>query len=124
MIGKVFVMEEEDYQNWLVGGVSGESMIEAGARQFKQLGCATCHKSDTSGRGPSLEGIFGRAEKMTSGEDIVADEDYLRESILNPQAKVLNGFKPIMPTFQGQISEETLLQLITYIKSLGEAAEE
>ena len=125
MIGKVIVMEQEDYQNWLMGGGgSGETLLEAGARQFQQLGCTTCHKSDTSGRGPSLEGIFGTKEKMTSGEDIVVDEDYLRESILNPQAKVLNGFKPVMPTFQGQISEETLIQLIAYIKSLGKTTEE
>jgi cytochrome c oxidase subunit 2 len=121
MIGRVFVMEEEDYQNWLGGDASGESMLEAGERQFQQLGCTTCHKNDTSGRGPTLIGAYGKTEKMDSGEEILVDEDYVRESILDPQARIVNGFKPVMPTYQGQISEETLLQLLTYIKSLGES---
>ena len=123
MIGRVFVMEEEDYQNWLGGDTGGESMLEAGERQFQQLGCTTCHKTSTSGRGPSLIGAFGKMEKMDSGEEILVDEDYVRESILNPQARVVNGFKPVMPTYQGQISEGTLLQLLTYIKSLSESEE-
>lgn len=119
MIGKVIVMEQNDYQSWLGGGVSGESMVEAGERQFQQLGCHTCHKSQSGGRGPTLVGVFGSPVQLTSGEVVVADESYLRESVLTPQASIVNGYKPIMPTFQGQISEETLLQLISYLKSLG-----
>lgn len=118
MIGKVVVMEPEDYQNWLSGGVGGETMVEAGERQFKQLACHTCHKSESIGRGPTLVGVFGNPVQLESGEVVVADESYIRESVLNPQSKVVKGYEPVMPTFQGQISEETLLQIITYIKSL------
>ena len=121
MIGKVTVMEQEDYQNWLSGGVSGETMVQAGERQFQQLGCHTCHKEVSGGRGPTLVGVYGKPVQMDNGETIVADESYIRESILNPQAKIVHGFKPIMPTFQGQINEETLVQILTYIQSLGEA---
>ena len=113
-------MEADEYQNWLSGGVSGETMAEAGERQFKQLGCQTCHKVENVGRGPSLIGVFGHPQQLASGEVVVADEAYLRESILTPQSKLVHGYKPIMPTFQGQISEETLLQIITYIKALSE----
>ena len=119
MTGKVIVMEQNDYQNWLGGGITGETMTEAGERQFAELGCQTCHKSQSGGRGPTLVGVFGSPVQLTSGEVVVAEEAYLRESILTPQAKIVNGYKPIMPTFQGQISEETLLQLISYLKSLG-----
>jgi cytochrome c oxidase subunit 2 len=122
MIGTVYVMEPDAYQGWLSGGVSGETMVEAGQRQFKQLGCETCHKPQ-NGRGPSLIGVFGKPVQLTSGEVVVADEAYMRESVLTPQSKVVYGYKPIMPTFQGQISEETLLQIITYIQSLSEEEE-
>ena len=121
MIGKVVVMEPDDYQNWLSGGVGGETMAEAGERQFQQLGCHTCHKAESIGRGPTLVGVFGNPVQLESGETVVADEAYIRESVLNPQTKIVQGYKPIMPTFQGQISEETLLQIITYIKSLSES---
>ncbi len=121
MVGKVVVMEPDAYQNWLSGGVGGETMAEAGERQFQQLGCHTCHKAESIGRGPTLVGVFGNPVQLESGETVVADESYIRESVLNPQTKIVNGYKPIMPTFQGQISEETLLQIITYIKSLSES---
>jgi cytochrome c oxidase subunit 2 len=123
MIGRVVVMEEQDYQNWLGGGAAGESMVEAGMRNFEQLGCATCHKSQSGGRGPTLTGVYGEPVQLASGEVVVADEAYIRESILQPTSTIVNGYQPIMPTFQGQISEETLLQLITYIKSLSGATE-
>ena len=123
MIGKVIVMEQEDYQNWLGGGASGETMAEAGERQFGELGCQTCHKTTSDGRGPTLIGVYDHSVTLTNGVEVLADDDYIRESILNPAAKVVHGYAPIMPTFEGQISEETLLQLIAYIKSLATAAE-
>ncbi|MDA0333854.1 MAG: cytochrome c oxidase subunit II [bacterium] len=121
MTGRVIVMEVDAYQQWLGGGVSGESMVDAGARQFVQLGCATCHKAESGGRGPSLVGIFGGPVQLATGEIVTVDESYVRESILSPGTKIVNGYQPIMPTFQGQISEETLMQLLTYIKSLSES---
>jgi cytochrome c oxidase subunit 2 len=121
MIGKVIVMEPDAYQDWLGGGVSGESMVDAGARQFEQLGCATCHKAESVGRGPTLVGVFGEPVQLATGEIVTVDESYVRESILAPSTKLVNGYQAIMPTFQGQISEETLMQLLTYIKSLSES---
>jgi cytochrome c oxidase subunit 2 len=121
MVGRVVVMEQEEFQNWLSGGVSGETMVEAGARQFQQLGCETCHKESDQGRGPKLSGIYGHLVKLTTGQEVVADEDYLRNSILDPGSQVVGGYKPIMPTFQGQLSEETLLQIISYIRSLSDS---
>lgn len=121
MIGKVIVMEADEYQDWLSGGSSGESMVEAGARQFEQLGCATCHKAESGGRGPTLVGVFGEPVQLQTGEIVTVDEAYVRESILAPSTKIVSGYQAIMPTFQGQISEETLMQLLTYIKSLSES---
>ena len=121
MVGRVVDMEQEEFLNWLSGGVSGETLVEAGARQFQQLGCETCHKESDQGRGPKLSGIYGHLVKLTTGQEVVADEDYLRNSILDPGSQVVGGYKPIMPTFQGQLSEETLLQIISYIRSLSDS---
>jgi cytochrome c oxidase subunit 2 len=120
MIGKVTVLEPAAYQSWLSGGeTSGGSPVQAGQKLFASLACNTCHKSDGAGRGPALEGQFGQQVTLDSGQKVLADEAYVRESILNPRAKVVAGFEPVMPTFQGQISEENILQLIAYIKSIG-----
>jgi cytochrome c oxidase subunit 2 len=118
MGGRIVVMEPAEYERWLAGGVGEESLPAAGEKLFGRLGCSTCHRSDGSGRGPSLVGKFGRTEKLTSGETIVVDESYLRESILNPQAKITAGYPPIMPTFKGLVSEDQLVQLLAYLKSL------
>jgi len=97
-------------------------MAVNGKEMFTQLGCATCHRSDgTQGRGPSLAGVFGKPVQLADGRKVVADENYVRESILNPQAKVTAGFQPIMPTFQGQVTEEGLGALVSYVKSLSSA---
>jgi cytochrome c oxidase subunit 2 len=111
-------MEPADYQTWLSGGVSGGSLADAGQKLFSDLACNTCHRPDARGRGPVLDGLFGKTVSLQSGDTIVADEAYIRESILNPAAKITAGYQPIMPTFQGLVSEEQLLQLIEYVKSL------
>jgi cytochrome c oxidase subunit 2 len=121
MIGSVVVMEPAAFQSWLTGGGSG-SLAAEGQKIFQSLGCATCHRADSEGRGPRLEGLFGRPVNLASGEEIVADADYLRESIVTPAAKVVSGYQPIMPTYQGLVSEEGLMQLIAYIQSLEETA--
>ena len=121
MIGWVYVMTPTDYEQWLSGGAKGESMAEAGARLFGQLGCITCHIADGTGRGPVLQGIYGKPVKLMGGQTVIADDAYIRESILQPSAKIVAGYPSpsIMPTFQGQVSEEQILQLIAYVKSLG-----
>jgi cytochrome c oxidase subunit 2 len=117
MIGRVFVMEPVEYQAWLSGS-SGLSMTARGAQLFQQLGCVSCHLTDGSGRGPSLAGKYGQQEQLVSGEVVVVDDTYIRESILTPQMKLVAGYGPVMPTFQGQVNEQGLMSLIEYIKSL------
>ena len=118
MIGWVTVMSPADYQTWLSGGSGEESLAVRGQKVFMNLACNSCHRSDGSGRGPVLDGLFGRTVELEGGQKLIADENYIRESILNPKAKIVAGYQPVMPTFQGLVGEEQLLQLVTYIKSL------
>jgi len=121
MIGQIVVMEPAQYEAWLGGGAASGSLASNGRNIFQQLGCPTCHRSDVQGRGPNLVGVFGKPVLLEDGRTVIADENYVRESILSPSAKVVNGFKPIMPVFQGLVSEEQLNALVAYIKSLSPA---
>lgn len=118
MIGRVVVLEPAEFEKWLGGGATGVSMIDQGASLFKRFGCETCHRAGGTSQGPSLAGLFGKTVKLQGGAAVTADENYIRESILDPRAKIVAGYQPIMPTFKGLVSEEGLLQLIAYIKSL------
>jgi cytochrome c oxidase subunit 2 len=118
MGGRIVVMQPAEFQAWLSGGSTTGSMAEMGETLFNQLACNTCHKPDQSGRGPSLVGIFGSEVKLQSGDVVKVDESYLRESILHPATKITAGYQPIMPLYEGQISEEGLLQLIAHIKAM------
>jgi cytochrome c oxidase subunit II len=121
MIGRVVVLEPTEFQKWLSGGATGMSMVELGASLFQRFGCQTCHRAGGTPQGPSLTGLFGKTVKLESGATVIVDEDYIRESISDPRAKIVAGYQPIMPTFKGLISEEGVLQLIAYIKSLSAA---
>jgi cytochrome c oxidase subunit 2 len=118
MIGWVEVMEPSAYQRWLAGGAEG-SLASQGEGLFQKYACNTCHTNDATGRGPVLAGMYGTDVMLTDNSIVKADDNYIRESILNPRAKVVKGFQPIMPTFQGQVNEEDLLKLLAYVKSLG-----
>ena len=119
MIGKIIAMAPDDFEQWLAGGAGTATSPAAGGEQlFAQFACNTCHKTDTSGRGPVLAGVAGQEVRLADGSTVIADDNYLRESIMNPQAKIVAGYQPLMPTFQGLVNEEALLQLIAYIKSL------
>jgi cytochrome c oxidase subunit 2 len=120
MIGWVIAMEPADYQAWLAGGRAEDSPVASGAKLFQDLACDTCHKTDSQGRGPMLTNLFGKQVELQGGGTVTVDEAYIRESIVNPQAKVVAGFQPIMPTFQGLVSEEQLLHLIAYVRSLSQ----
>jgi cytochrome c oxidase subunit II len=125
MIGWVTVMDPSQYEQWLSGAGNGESMTQLGEKVFEQYGCINCHVLNGRGRCPSLRNVFGRSVQLEDGKTVVADEAYLRESILNPNAKIVKGYhRDVMPVFQGQIGEESLLQLIVYIKSLGNGGNE
>jgi len=118
MIGSVVAMEATEFDNWLGGNSSQLSPAAAGQQLYETLGCVSCHgAAGEGGRGPALAGVFGSQVFLTTGRAIKADEGYIRESIVNPQAKLVNGFGPIMPTFQGQVSEEQLMQILAFIKS-------
>jgi cytochrome c oxidase subunit 2 len=119
MIGSVIVMEPREFDDWLSGNTGNTTPAAAGEQLYQTLGCASCHGDEgEGGRGPALAGIFGKEQALQSGQPVTVDEAYLRESIVNPQAKMVLGFGPIMPTFQGQVTEDQLVQLIAYIKSL------
>src|SRR3984893_18562859 len=118
MIGSVVEMEPREFDNWLSGNSQMTPAI-AGQQLFQSLGCVSCHgPNGEGGRGPALAGLFGHQVFLNTGQTVTADEAYIRESILNPQAKLVSGFGPIMPTFQGQVNEEQLLQIMAFIKSL------
>jgi cytochrome c oxidase subunit 2 len=128
MIGKIVVMEPDALQRWLSGAAPGGSaeipVAAAGERVFQQSGCISCHRGDSGARGPNLAGLFGSTVRLADGGTVTADEAYLRESILRPTAKLVAGYEPIMPTYQGILSEEAVLQMIEYLKTLGPAAAE
>lgn len=117
MIGWVEVMEPTEYQRWLAGGTEG-SLASQGEKLFQKYACNTCHTSDATGRGPVLAGLYGKPVQLTNNAIITADDNYIRESILNPTAKVAAGFTPIMPTFSGQLTEDELIKLLAYVKTL------
>ena len=117
MIGKVYVMEPAAYQAWLSGS-GGGTLASRGERLFSELACNTCHLPDGSGRGPSLANKFGTQEQLSNGSLVNVDETYIRESILTPQLKIVAGYQPVMPTFQGLVNEESVMALIEHVKSL------
>ncbi len=118
MIGKIVVLEPDAYQTWLAGGPVPVSPAAAGEKLFTERNCVTCHRGDTGARGPLIAGIFGKRIALQNGETVLADEAYIRESILSPAARIVAGYQPIMPPYQGQLTEEQLLQLIAYLQSL------
>jgi cytochrome c oxidase subunit 2 len=127
MIGRVTVLEPQAYQAWLDGARPGAapetpegSPVAEGQKLFQNLGCASCHHLERQDIGPVLTNLFGSQVRLQSGRTVTADENYLRESILRPEAKVVAGFTTQMPSYQGRVNEEQLLQLIAYIKSLGQ----
>jgi cytochrome c oxidase subunit 2 len=135
MVGQVVVLEPKQYEAWLSGAPAGPGGITApegrldlpegslagrGQKLFQELGCQTCHHLDRQGIGPVLAGLFGKERQLQSGKTVVVDESYIRESILNPHANIVAGFQPLMPPYQGRVNEEELMQLIAYIKSLGQ----
>ncbi|HXF42798.1 MAG TPA: cytochrome c oxidase subunit II [Pyrinomonadaceae bacterium] len=119
MGGWIYAMEPKDYENWLAGNVTGQTPVEAGRDLFEnKLGCASCHAGGPSQRGAKLEGIYMKPVKLVGGQTVIADDDYIRNSILNPSSQIVEGYQPIMPTFKGQVTEEQLMYLVAYIKSL------
>ena len=125
MITRVEVLSQEDYQKWIDtgGGLGDMPLDELGAIFFTRYGCNQCHNVDgTPNTGPHLDGKYGTLESCTDGTEMLVDDNYLRESILSPGAKVVTGFQPKMPAFRGKIKEKQLVAIIEYIKSIGQDA--
>jgi cytochrome c oxidase subunit 2 len=118
MIGSVTVMEPSDYEAWLAGTANDLPPAQAGEKLFLNLGCATCHGQ----RAPTMAGLYGSRRALSDGSTVVADDAYLRESILDSTAKIVQGYQPLMPSYRGQISEEQLMQVVAYIRSLAQPA--
>jgi cytochrome c oxidase subunit 2 len=119
MTGWVTVMEPAEYEKWLASGPTGGTLEEQGEKLFEKHGCVSCHVVNQQGRCPSLRDVFGAPVVLDDNRTVIADEAYIRESILNPNAKIVKGYKrDVMPVFQGQLSEEDLIRLIAYVKSL------
>jgi cytochrome c oxidase subunit II len=124
MGGRVVVMKPSEYEQWLRTGAPEDSLVAAGGRLFQQLGCSGCHSQNSIARAPLLDGVYGKPVPLQSGQVVLADESYIRDSILLPQKDVVAGYAPVMPPFQGRISEEELMQIIAYIRFLGEEGPE
>jgi cytochrome c oxidase subunit 2 len=118
MGGEIVVMTPEDFQTWLGEGGVGSTEVE-GEQLFQQQGCIACHSGAPGAPGPELAGVFGAPVELADGRTVVRDENYLRESILNPSAKVVQGYQPIMPSYEGRLTDEQVFALVTYIRSLG-----
>lgn len=119
MIGRVVVMEPETYAAWLERGQPSASMADAGLQLFRSLGCSGCHGTSAVVRAPDLAGVYGRSVPLTDGTVVQADQAYLRDSILRPASQVVAGYENLMPTYDGQLDEAQVMQLIAYLRSLG-----
>lgn len=118
MIGEVTVLTPDEYKKWTEGSTSGMSLAQNGERLFASMGCNACHTGNAAARGPNLAGVYGSKLRLANGSEVLVNEAYLRDAILNPSQHVTAGYAPIMPTYQGQISEEGLIDLVEYLKSL------
>jgi cytochrome c oxidase subunit 2 len=121
MLARIFIDSPADYETFLREGdeqTRTMPLAELGKLVYENKGCATCHSLDgTRGQGPSFKGVFGRVERGADGKEFKADENYIRQSILYPQAVVVQGYEPIMPTFQGLLREREILAMIEFLKT-------
>jgi cytochrome c oxidase subunit 2 len=118
MIGEVTVLSPEDYEKWTQESTSGTSLAQNGERLFASMGCNACHSGSAAARGPNLAGVYGSKLQLTGGSEVLVNDAYLRDAILNPSQHITAGYAPIMPTYQGQVSEDGLIDLVEYIKNL------
>jgi cytochrome c oxidase subunit 2 len=117
MTGRIVVMTPADFGRWLASGPAQPSMAQYGFALFRQLGCSGCHDARSTIHAPLLDGVYGRTVHLQDGRSVVADANYLRDSILLPAKDIVAGFAPVMPSFAGQVSEEDLQALIAYLRS-------
>jgi cytochrome c oxidase subunit 2 len=124
MIGWIYVMTPTDYTAWLAGGEKTISMTQRGEQLYSQFGCVGCHAPGDSASGPSLVGLYGKPQKLSNGQTQVLDEDAIRQSLMVPNSVSVAGYKNNMPTYKGQMTEEQVMDLIAFVKSLGSQEKE
>jgi cytochrome c oxidase subunit 2 len=122
MRGMVYVMSPAEYSEWLSQGAPQATLAQSGEKLFRELGCSGCHVNSSAVHAPPLAGLYGKMAPLSNGSFVLVDDKYLRDSILLPSSQVVAGYQPLMPTFQGRVNEEQLLELIAYIKSIGRAS--
>ncbi len=118
MTGRIVIMKPPDYARWNSAQPQTSGLAQQGEALFRSLGCSGCHARASSIHAPDLNGVFNSQVHLSDGRTVIADEAYIRDSILDPRRDVVAGFQPIMPSFKGQLSESQLVQLIAYVKSL------
>jgi cytochrome c oxidase subunit 2 len=116
-------MTPSDYQVWLQQARSSNTLVAGGKQLFDSLGCAGCHVSSNIVHAPPLAGVYGHLVPLQDGTSVVADDSYIRDSILEPKKRIVAGYKPVMPSFSGVVSDADLAELVAYIKSLGSESE-
>ena len=120
MTGKIVVMQPEDFAHWLAAQPEGDALAERGESLYTTLGCAGCHAQTGRIRAPDLHGIYGNPVPLSDGRIVTADDEYLRDSILEPRHDIVAGFQPIMPSFAGKVSEADLVALLAWLRSNGD----
>jgi cytochrome c oxidase subunit 2 len=120
MTGRIVVLTPTEYETWLAGQDVTGTLAAEGAGLFRSLGCSGCHGAGSAVRAPALEGLYGQPVPLQSGDVVIADDKYVRDSILLPRAQVVAGYEPVMPSYAGKVTEEDLLRLVAYIKSLAD----
>ena len=118
MIGEIVAMEPADFSNWLTQQAPSSTLASEGGQLFRELGCSGCHGGRGTIRAPPLEGVYGKPVPLADGTTVIADDKYIRDSILMPRSQVVASYEPLMPSFEGKVSEDQLLRLVIYIKSL------
>ncbi|MET3972412.1 MULTISPECIES: cytochrome c oxidase subunit II [Bradyrhizobium] len=118
MIGEIVAMEPADYSHWLTQQAPASPLADEGGALFRQLGCSGCHGNGSQVRAPPLEGLYGKPVPLSDGSTVIADDKYIRDSILLPRSQIVASYQPLMPSFEGKVSEDQLLRLVVYIKSL------
>jgi cytochrome c oxidase subunit 2 len=118
MTGRIVVLEPPAFQQWLAAQAASGTLAQEGEALFRTLGCSGCHGNSATVRVPRLEGLYGRPVPLQDGTVTVADERYIRDSVLRPRAEVAAGYAPVMPSFAGKVTEDELVRIVAYVKSL------
>jgi cytochrome c oxidase subunit II len=118
MIGEIVAMAPADFSKWLAQQAPSSPLADEGGQLFRALGCSGCHGNGSKVRAPPLEGLYGKPVPLSDGSSVIADDKYIRDSILLPRSQIVASYEPLMPSFEGKVSEDQLLRLVIYIKSL------